>query len=110
MHFLVPHSCVCPSQHASAVIRIIGCVLRECSKRMWRKALQRRFYTFLSTRWGVGLCVIGLLFSMATTMQLLMRVLVNNDVTCANVDFAHNIMETSYERFLFFEPIDIVYG
>lgn len=76
---------------------------------MWKKAIQRRFYSFLSTKWGVGLCVVGALLTMSTAIRLLTVLVSQHEESCASVDFGHNIMERSYEKHMYFEPIDVVY-
>lgn len=78
-----------------------------------RKAVQRRFLDFLSTKLGVAILVIGC-FTMLSSALILFSPLgyISNTPwckSCSTLALSENLAEKSLERRLCIEPFDVVY-
>eukprot|EP00727_Mastigamoeba_balamuthi_P004638 m51a1_g14172 putative n-acetylglucosamine-1-phosphotransferase subunits alpha beta-like (770) ;mRNA; f:22617-25887 len=74
-----------------------------------RKVLQQRCYSFLSSRWGMTVLVIGAFVSLNTAF-LSARLTFHTDLRVFPADeWADNIAGRSYRRHLCPPPIDVVY-
>lgn len=76
---------------------------------MWKKVAQRKLYSFLSSRWSDVSIAISIITAVLVMVLAMSHFFSEREQTCASIDFTDNIMERSYERDLYFEPIDIVY-
>ncbi|KAL6078212.1 N-acetylglucosamine-1-phosphate transferase subunits alpha and beta [Balamuthia mandrillaris] len=78
-----------------------------------RKLVQRKFLTFLSTRWGMAACVVGMLFLLNTTFSIVDHLLDNAAYSSPSSlffrDWGNNIVGRSFEDNLCAPEIDVVY-
>eukprot|EP01113_Clastostelium_recurvatum_P003511 TRINITY_DN1152_c0_g1_i5.p1 TRINITY_DN1152_c0_g1~~TRINITY_DN1152_c0_g1_i5.p1 ORF type:complete len:1635 (-),score=329.21 TRINITY_DN1152_c0_g1_i5:43-4947(-) len=80
-----------------------------------RKVFQLKFYSFLSSRWGMTCCVIGAFVSFNTIFQILSVIFLHQSdpsltlASLGRIDYLDNIGHRSYEHVLCSTPIDIVY-
>eukprot|EP01133_Synstelium_polycarpum_P003476 gene3476-3966_t len=76
------------------------------------KALQFKFYSFLSSRWGMAMCIIGAFISFNTVFQLV-SIMGGVEYQSAGLlaprDFGDNVGGRNFQSVLCAEPIDIVY-
>ncbi|KAJ9469477.1 Exopolysaccharide phosphotransferase [Diplonema papillatum] len=76
------------------------------------KAVQRRTFTLLSTRWGLGLLLLAGVLAMNSVLHVTDRLLYTSLVTppaTSKRDFHMSVGGKSYEDYLCHEPIDVVY-
>ena len=75
------------------------------------KLLQRHLYSFLSTRAGFGICLVGLLVTINSFVVLLSRGCSGFFFAghCTHTDWTNNLRGVSFEQRLAHEPIDVVY-
>jgi len=78
------------------------------------KLLQFKFYSFLSSRWGMALCIVGAFVTFNTVFQLLTFMANQYDINYNSefnnhVVWNNNVGGISYQNILCSQPIDIVY-
>ncbi|KAF2077558.1 hypothetical protein CYY_001176 [Polysphondylium violaceum] len=78
------------------------------------KLLQFKFYSFLSSRWGMALCIVGAFVTFNTVFQLLTFMANQYDYNYTHefnkqVAWNNNVGGVSYQNILCSQPIDIVY-
>ncbi|GAM23564.1 hypothetical protein SAMD00019534_067390 [Acytostelium subglobosum LB1] len=73
------------------------------------KVFQFKFYSFLSSRWGMALCILGAFISFNTVFHLVSMYGVSTKTSHMINQMSDNVGGHNYQSILCAEPIDIVY-